>query len=177
MKRICVYCGSSPGQSPKYLKLATATGTLLAARGLGLVYGGGNLGLMGALADAVLAGGGEVLGVIPGFMVEKEQAHQGLTELRVVHTMSERKVVMAEAADAFLVLPGGVGTLEELIETLSWAQLGLHKKPIGVVNTDGYYEFLRSLMDRMMSEGFVPESTRELIRFGDTPDAVLQQIL
>ena len=137
IRRLCVFCGASPGRDPVYLELAAAVGTGLAQRGIGVVYGGGRVGLMGAVADAALAAGGEVIGVIPRRLVDRELAHRGLTELRVVETLHERKAEMAALSDGFIALPGGLGTLEELAEVASWAQLGLHAKPIGLLGPDG----------------------------------------
>src|SRR5512134_3683182 len=140
MKRVCVFCGSSPGRDPVHVEAASRMGRTLAARGLGLVYGGGRVGLMGAVADAALAAGGEVIGVIPRRLVDRELAHPGLTELHVVGSLHERKAKMAELADGFIALPGGLGTLEELAEVASWAQLELHDKPIGLLAPNGYWE-------------------------------------
>jgi hypothetical protein len=163
VRRICVFCGASPGRDPRYVASARAVGEELAARGIGLVYGGSRVGLMGAVADAALAGGGEVIGVIPRSLVDRELAHQGLTELRVVGTLHERKAVMAELADAFLALPGGLGTLEELAEVTSWAQLGLHVKPIGLLDVAGYWDPLLIWVDRAVQEGFVAPANRRLL--------------
>src|SRR6516165_7688223 len=140
MKRVCVFCGSSPGANPSYLAMARALGRELAGRGLGLVYGGASVGLMGAVADGALSGGGEVVGVIPGALEAKELAHRGLSCLEVVASMHERKARMAELADGFIALPGGMGTLEEMAEILTWAQLGLHRKACALLDVDGYWE-------------------------------------
>src|SRR5512146_1988331 len=148
MRRVCVFCGSSPGSNPIYLEAARAMGRTLAGRGLGLVYGGGSVGLMGALADAALAAGGEVVGVIPRALQLRELAHGRLTTLHVVGSMHERKARMAELSDAFAALPGGMGTLEELAEILTWAQLGLHARPCGVVDVAGYFAPLLAFLDR-----------------------------
>jgi uncharacterized protein (TIGR00730 family) len=142
MKRVCVFCGSSPGEHADYTEAARGLGVALVSRGLGLVYGGGGVGLMGELANSVLAAGGEVVGVIPRSLYEKEVAHTGVTDLRVVGSMHERKALMADLADAFIALPGGVGTLEELFEVVTWAQLGFHGKPCGVLDVRGYFEHL-----------------------------------
>src|ERR671939_1854337 len=142
MDRLCVYAGSNAGVRPEYAEAAVALARELVARGIGLVYGGGRVGLMGVLADTVLSGGGEAIGVIPQALVDREIGHQGLTELRVVGSMHERKALMAELADGFVALPGGAGTLEELIEIYTWSQLGLHRKPMGVLNVNGYYDGL-----------------------------------
>jgi uncharacterized protein (TIGR00730 family) len=155
MKRICVFCGSNPGASPVYAETARALAEALAERGLGLVYGGGNVGLMGALADAALAAGAEVIGVIPHALVAREVAHRGLTELREVRSMHERKALMAELADGFIALPGGIGTLEEWFEIWTWAQLGLHAKPFGLLDVAGYYENLLRFLDHVVAERFL----------------------
>jgi uncharacterized protein (TIGR00730 family) len=163
MKRVCVYCGSSPGDRPDYADLARELGRTLAARGLGLVYGGGHVGLMGTLADAVLAAGGEVTGIIPQRLVDAEVAHHGLTSLEIVGSMHERKARMAELADAFIALPGGFGTLDELFEILTWAQLGLHGKPCGLIDFDGYYTPLVAWADSAVRAGFVRPAHRKLL--------------
>lgn len=163
MRRVCVFCGSNSGARPEYQTAALKFGQLLAERGLGLVYGGGNVGLMGALADAVLASGGSVIGVIPRALLLKEVAHPGLTELRVVPSMHERKALMAELADAFVALPGGIGTLEELFEVWSWAQLGLHRKPCGLLDVAGYYAPLIQFIDYSVDEGFVHSPHRGML--------------
>src|SRR6476620_8131357 len=149
MKAICIFCGSSPGLDPLYLKTAVATGQALAKAGLTLVYGGGKVGLMGAVADAALAAGGRVLGVMPEDLVNAEIAHRGLTELHVVQSMHERKLRMSELSDAFLCLPGGPGTFEEIFEQWTWALLGIHEKPCGFVNVNGYYDLMRALVQNM----------------------------
>jgi hypothetical protein len=161
--RICVYCGSNPGVRPSYAAAARRLGGLLGERGLGLVYGGGNVGLMGSLADAALGAGAEVVGVIPRVMVDRELAHEGLTELRVVDSMHERKALMAELADAFIALPGGLGTLDELFEVWTWAQLGLHARPIGLLDVDGFFQPLVTHLDRAVAEGFVRPQHRALV--------------
>jgi uncharacterized protein (TIGR00730 family) len=163
MKRVCVYCGSSPGDRPDYADLARELGRALAARGLGLVYGGGHVGLMGTLADAVLAAGGEATGIIPQRLVDAEVAHHGLTSLEIVGSMHERKARMAELADAFIALPGGFGTLDELFEILTWAQLGLHGKPCGLIDFDGYYAPLVTWADSAVRAGFVRPAHRKLL--------------
>ncbi len=152
---ICVYCGSSPGKDPAFLTAAREVGTLIAKRGLTLVYGGGNVGLMGALADTVLAAGGRVVGVIPDHLVRWEVGHNGLTEQHVVASMHERKAKMASLADGFLALPGGVGTLEEIIEAFVWMQLGLHAKPCALLNVDGYYDPLVKFLEHMVESRFM----------------------
>lgn len=175
MRRVCVFCGSSRGADPVYGALARHTGTLLAERGLTLVYGGGGIGLMGALADAVLAAGGHVIGVIPEALAVREVAHAGLPDLRVVPSMHARKALMAELADAFVALPGGLGTLEELFEIVTWAQLGLHAKPCGVVNANGYYDPLVALLDRAVAAGFVRPEHRALVLVESGPEALLDR--
>jgi len=160
MDSVCVFCGSAPGSHPSYLALAREFGSLLAARGHRLVYGGGRVGLMGALADAVLAGGGEVIGVIPQLLIDKEVGHLGLTRLQVVSTMSERKLAMGELSDAFVTLPGGIGTLDELFEAWTWTQLGLQNKPSGLLNHRGYYDELIAFLDRSVTEGFLQAPSR-----------------
>jgi len=163
LRRICVFCGSSVGSRPAYVAAARELGRTLAERGLGVVFGGGKVGLMGVLADAALAAGGEAIGVIPEAMVGREIAHNGLTELRVVHSMHERKTLMADLADAFIALPGGYGTFEEFFEAVTWTQLGIHSKPCGLLNVAGYYDTLLALLDRAVSDGFIREANRSLI--------------
>ena len=163
MRRICVFCGSSPGNDPAYAALAHSVGEGLARRGIGVVYGGGRVGLMGVVADSALDAGGEVIGVIPQDMVDRELAHRGATELRIVGTLHERKAVMAELSDAFIALPGGLGTLEELAEVISWAQLGLHAKPIGLLGVGGYWADLLRWLDGAVAAGFVAPANRRLI--------------
>ncbi|KZC38505.1 MULTISPECIES: TIGR00730 family Rossman fold protein [Rhodanobacter] len=164
---ICVYCGSNSGRHPEYAEQAHAFGTEMARRGIALVYGGGNVGLMGVVADAVLAGGGRVVGVIPRQLVELEVAHPGLTELVVVETMHQRKTRMYELSDAFVALPGGFGTMDEMFEMLTWAQLGLHRYPCAFLDVRGYYRDLRTLMAHMVDESFVKAAQRDSIWFGD----------
>jgi uncharacterized protein (TIGR00730 family) len=161
--RICVFCGSSTGNGTVYAEAATALGTMLARRGIGLVYGGASVGTMGLLADAVLAAGGEAIGVIPSQLADREIAHAGLTELHVVADMHERKARMSELADGFLALPGGAGTLEELFEVWTWAQLGLHGKPIGLVDVEGYYQPLLRFVEHMVTAGFLRTTYRDMI--------------
>ena len=161
--RYCVFCGSAPGKDPKFLDAARATGAALAARGIGVVYGGGNVGLMGAVADSALAGGGEVIGVIPVGLVRREVAHRGLTRLDVVDTMHERKTRMHELSDGFLVLPGGYGTLDELFETLTWAQLGIHQKPTGLLSVSGYFAPLIGFLDGAVAGGLLKPEHRRLL--------------
>ena len=155
MKRLAVYCGSATPADPIYLNAARAVGHALAARGIGVVYGGGRLGLMGALADAALAAGGEVIGIIPQALVDAEVAHRGCTELRVVGGMHERKASFTDLSDGFLTLPGGVGTMDELWEAISWAQLGYHAKPVGVLNVGGFYDGLIAFNSHMIGTGFI----------------------
>ncbi|MBJ6141907.1 TIGR00730 family Rossman fold protein [Hymenobacter sp. BT559] len=155
MKSVAVYCGSSSGNNPIYTQQAQEMGRELARRGLTLVYGGGCVGLMGTIADAVLAEGGKVIGVIPGFLADKELAHTGCTELHIVETMHQRKLLMADLAEGFVAMPGGFGTLEELFEVLTWGQLGLHGKPVGLLNTLGFYDSLLALLDHMSGEAFL----------------------
>jgi hypothetical protein len=173
MRRVCVFCGSSPGARPAYAEAARATGRLLAERGLGLVYGGGDVGLMGEVADAVLAAGGTVTGVIPRALLEREVGHRGLTELHVVETMHERKAMMADLADGFVALPGGFGTLDELCEILTWSQLGFHAKPCGVLNVEGYFDALLALFDHAVAEQFVRPQHRALVLQSTDPAALL----
>jgi uncharacterized protein (TIGR00730 family) len=163
MSRLCVFCGASAGRDPGYVDLARSVGAGLAGRGIGVVYGGGRLGLMGALADAALAAGGEVIGVIPRGLVGRELAHPGVTELRIVESLHERKAQMAELADGFISLPGGLGTLEELAEVASWAQLELHDKPIGLLAFGGYWDPLLAWLDYAVAEGFISAQHRRLV--------------
>ncbi len=176
MKNICVYCGSASGTNPEYVESARRVGTILARRGLGLVYGGGRVGLMGVVADAVLAGGGRVLGVIPEALAKKEVAHLGLTELLVVDDMHQRKALMARRADAFLTLPGGIGTFEEFFETLSWAALNLHHKPMGILNVDGYFDPLLALLDHAVAERFVRKAFVDLLVISADPEAIVEEL-
>lgn len=161
--RLCVFCGSSFGSKPIYLEMATRLGKALADQGIGLVYGGAAVGLMGAVADAALANGGEVIGVIPRSLQEKEIAHKGLTDLRVVGSMHERKALMAELSDGFIAMPGGIGTLEELFEVWTWAQLGYHRKPCALLNVDGFYNGLTSFLDNLVEEAFVKSNHRQML--------------
>lgn len=155
MKRICVYCGSNPGLRQEYTEAAIAVGEALAARGLGLVYGGGAVGLMGVVADAALASGAEVIGVIPEKLMRKEIAHAGVTEMHVTKTMHERKALMTDLADGFIALPGGIGTFDELFETWTWGQLGYHRKPFGLLNVADYYTPLVTFLDHVTEQGFM----------------------
>jgi uncharacterized protein (TIGR00730 family) len=168
LKRICVFCGSSVGAHAAYAQTARELGRTLAARGIGVVFGGGKVGLMGVLADAALAAGGEAIGVIPEALVAREIAHHGLTELRVVRSMHERKTLMADIADAFIALPGGFGTFEEFFEAVTWTQLGIHQKPCGLLNVESYYDALLALLDRAVADGFIRDANRSLVL--DAPD-------
>ncbi len=173
MNTICVFLGSNPGRNHLYQEAARATGRELARRGLGVVYGGSNVGLMRVLADSALEAGGRVIGVIPEALRQKEIAHPGLTELRVVASMHERKAMMADLSDAFIALPGGLGTLEELCEILTWAQLGFHRKPCGLLDVDGYYGPLNVFLDHAVHEGFVVGAHRNMLLSATTPGALL----
>jgi uncharacterized protein (TIGR00730 family) len=164
---LCVYCGSSSGKHPEYVERARAFGIEMARRDIALVYGGGKVGLMGTLADAVLAAGGKVIGVIPRQLVEREVAHPGLTEMHVVETMHQRKTRMYELSDAFVALPGGFGTMDEMFEMLTWAQLGLHRYPCAFLDVRGYYSQLRGMVDHMAGEGFVRQTQRDSVWFGE----------
>lgn len=170
---VCVFAGSSPGARPEYAAAARTLGRSLVGEGTSLVYGGGSVGLMGVLADEVLAGGGSVLGVIPRALFEREVAHAGLTELRVVESMHERKAQMAELADAFIALPGGMGTLEELFETLTWGQLGYHDKPCGLLNIAGYWDGMLAALDRAVRERFLADEHRRMLLVEREPSALL----
>jgi uncharacterized protein (TIGR00730 family) len=170
---ICVFCGSNAGADPAYLAAAQAVGEGLAGRGIRVVYGGGRVGMMGALADAARAAGGEVVGVIPQQIFDLEIGHTGLDDLRVVGSMHERKALMAELADAFITLPGGIGTLEELFEVFTWAQLGLHRKPLGLLDVGGYYELLTAFLDHAVQQGFLRAETRRMIAVADGLDELL----
>jgi uncharacterized protein (TIGR00730 family) len=173
--RICVYAGSNPGRNPAYAAATRDLARTLAERGTGVVYGGAKAGLMGILADTALGAGAEVIGIIPGDLVEREIAHQGLTDLRVVGSMHERKALMAELSDAFIALPGGAGTLEELIEVYTWSQLGLHAKPMGVLNVSGYYDGLANMLDHAVQEGFLREQHRAALHVAETPEELLER--
>ncbi len=171
--RICVYAGSNPGGLPAYREAATALGATLARRGIGLVYGGGRTGLMGAVADGCGSAGGEVTGIIPGFLEEKEIAHHGISDLRVVGSMHERKTLMAELSDGFIALPGGIGTFEELFEIWTWSQLGQHRKPCGLLNVAGFYDRLVAFLDGVVAEGFLKEDHRGTLLVGTEADELL----
>jgi uncharacterized protein (TIGR00730 family) len=174
LQSVCVYCGSSTGNDPAFLEEAVTAGTLIAQQGLTLVYGGGRVGLMGAVADAALAAGGKVVGVMPADLVAQEIGHTGLTELRVVNSMHERKWAMAEAADGFLCLPGGPGTYEEIVEQWTWALLGFHAKPCGFVNVNGYYDLFRQLTQRCADNGFLAQPYVDMLVYRDTTAQVLE---
>ena len=177
MKRICVFCGSNNGITTVYSEAARVMGLVLSRRRIGLVYGGGSIGLMRIIADTVLREGGEVIGVIPEALATKEVAHRGLKDLRVVGSMHERKALMVELSDAFIALPGGYGTLEEFCEVLTWAQLGLHRKPCGILNVKGFYDPLLSFFDHAVSEGFVREVHRSLILVDEDPERLLDKLI
>ena len=174
--KVCVFCGSSMGARPTYREVAQHLGKLLVERGWPLVYGGGQVGLMGTVANAVLDGGGEVTGVIPHFLNTREVAHDGVTRLELVDTMHQRKARMEELSDAFVALPGGFGTYEELLEILTWAQLGLHRKPIGLLNMQGFYDPLLAQVENGIREGFIRPEFRSLMVSAKSPDALLQAL-
>ena len=176
MRRICVFCGSQSGRDPVYAESARRLGAALVARGLGLVYGGGRVGLMGEVAAEVLRRGGEVVGVIPHALATKEVEQTDATELVRVETMHQRKAIMADRSDAFAALPGGFGTCEELFEIVTWAQLGIHAKPVGLLNVAGFFDPLRNWLDHMVVEGFLKEKYRRLLLVADTPEALLDAL-
>jgi uncharacterized protein (TIGR00730 family) len=176
LRRLCVFCGSSLGIQTSYARVADEMGRLLAERAIELVYGGGNVGLMGRVADACLSQGGRVIGVMPRALVEKEIAHRGLTELRVVESMHERKAAMADLADAFVAMPGGYGTWEEFWEVLTWSQLGLQRKACAVLNVSGYYDPLLAMADRAVAQGFVRDEHRELLLADTDPGRLLDRL-
>lgn len=176
MKSIAVYCGSSKGTNPIYQEVAEELGKALASQNITLIYGAGSVGLMGILANKVLENGGKATGVIPQFLVDMEVAHKNLTELIVVPTMHERKQIMADRADGVIVLPGGFGTLDELFEMLTWGQLGLHKKPIGLLNINGYFDYLFKQMEVMVSQGFLKERNKELVIVADKVSILLEKV-
>lgn len=176
MRTLCVFCGSSPGANPAYTDATEELGALLAAEGIGVVYGGGGVGLMGKLADAVLAAGGEITGVIPRSLVDREIGHRGVADLRVVDSMHERKGLMADLADAFVALPGGVGTLEELIEVFTWSQLGLHRKPCALLDVESYYEGLTAFLDHAVRERFLAQEYRATLIVEREPAALLERL-
>lgn len=176
MRRVCVFCGSAKGSRPEYAVAARQLAEALASRGCGLVYGGGHVGLMGVLADASLALGSEVVGVIPKALHEREIGHPGLTELHVVASMHERKAKMAALADAFIALPGGLGTLEEMFEVWTWGQLGFHQKPIGLLDVVGFWQPLIGMVDRMVDEGFIGGEYRKMLLVDDEPGRLLERM-
>jgi uncharacterized protein (TIGR00730 family) len=175
VRRICVFAGSAVGAQPEYAAAARDLARALVRRRLGLVYGGGSIGLMGILADTALAAGGEVIGVIPRPLASRELAHAGLTEMRVVGSMHERKATMASLVDGFIALPGGLGTFEETLEILTWSQLGIHRKPVGVLNVGGYFDSLLRMLGHAVREGFVRREYFALLLFGDSPDELLDR--
>ncbi len=175
MKRICVFCGSKEGSRPEYVEAARVLGAEIATRGLGVVYGGAHVGLMGAVADAALERGGEVIGVIPTFLLEKELAHDGLTELREVNSMHERKAMMVNLSDGFISLPGGLGTFDETMEMLTWAQLRIHDSPCGLLNVHGYYDRLVAFLDHASEQGFISPAHRQMIMVENSPGRLLDR--
>lgn len=176
LRRVCVFCGSSSGRKPVYSEAARAFGRELAARRIGLVYGGASVGLMGAVATTVLAAGGSAIGVIPQALLEREVAHAGLTELHVVETMHERKALMSELADGFVALPGGMGTLDELAEAITWGQLGIHSKPVGLLDVDGYFDGLLAFAERAVTDGFLRAEHRAAILVELDPATLLDRL-
>ena len=176
MRNICVFCGSQSGTDPRFRQAAVELGDLLAESGHGLVYGGGHIGLMGTIADAVMEAGGTVTGVIPKPMTERELAHETVTKLHVVSSMHERKALMASLSDAFIALPGGFGTFEELFEVIAWAQLGIHRKPIGLLNVAGFFDSLKVLVEHAVAEGFIKSKFRGLFVSADEPLALLEAL-
>jgi len=175
MKRVCVFCGSSPGAEPTYAQAARNLGSILAKSGIGLVYGGASVGLMAEIANAAMQAHGEVIGVIPRSLVEKEVAHGGLTDLRVVDSMHQRKALMAELSDGFIAMPGGLGTLEEFFEVLTWAQLGMHTKPCGLLNVGGFYDRLLAFLDHAAQQRFIRPVHRASVLVADSPERLLGQ--
>ena len=176
IQRLAVFCGSSAGTRPAYAEAASTFGRLLAERGIGLVFGGGSVGLMGVVADAALDARGEAVGVIPHGLAAREVGHTGLTVLHKTDTMHERKALMADLADGFVALPGGIGTLEELTEVWTWAQLGIHRKPVGLLNVAGYYDGLLAFLDHAIAEGFVRNGVRDLLLTADDPGVLLDRL-
>jgi hypothetical protein len=177
MRAACVFCGSQPGAKPAYLQAARELGALLARRGVAVIYGGGHIGMMGALADSTLAAGGKVTGVIPEHLMRPEVAHQGLTELLVVDSMHTRKRTMASRADAFIVLPGGYGTFEEMFEMVTWRQLQLHAKPVGLVNVEGYFDHLLAFLGHAAQQEFIRPQHRGLLLVDASTEGLLEQLL
>jgi len=176
LKRICVFCGSSLGARPAYKEAAQRLGELLAERAIGLVYGGADVGLMGVIADAALAKGGEVIGVMPESLMRREIGHRGLTKLHVVETMHQRKALMADLADAFIALPGGYGTLEEFFEAVTWSQLGIQKKPCGLLNIERYWDGLLRVLDHAVDEKFVGPENSQLVLVASSPEGMLERL-
>ncbi len=176
-KRICVFCGSNHGMRSSYRNAAQQLGKAIASHGMGLVYGGGSVGLMGAIADAVLEKQGEVIGVLPQALFNKELAHYGLTELRIVSSMHERKALMAELSDGFIAMPGGFGTFEEFFEVVTWAQLGLHTKPIGILNVDGYFDLFFKFIEHILREGFIKPKHQQLMITSQDPSELLSLLI
>lgn len=174
MKSICVFLGANPGNDPKYAEAARAMGRELAGRNITTVYGGSNMGLMGILAESALGAGGKVVGVIPESLVKKEVAHYGLTELHIAESMHERKALMAELSDGFVAMPGGIGTMDEIFEIFTWAQLGFHAKPCGLLNIDGYYDALLGFLDNVVTEGFLRRMHREKLITASTPAGIIE---
>ncbi|MDR4509948.1 MAG: TIGR00730 family Rossman fold protein [Candidatus Brocadiaceae bacterium] len=177
IKRICVFCGSSAGARPAYTEAAQKLGRIIVSRGMGLVYGGGGIGLMGVLADTVLQEKGKVIGVFPRALSAKEVAHRGLTELRLVRSMHERKAMMVELSDAFIAMPGGFGTFDEFFEIVTWAQLGIHAKPIGLLNVDGYFELLMAFINHALHEQFIKTKHRQLVFQSNDPEELLRMLV
>ncbi|HMF90249.1 MAG TPA: TIGR00730 family Rossman fold protein [Candidatus Angelobacter sp.] len=177
LKRICVYCGSSVGARPAYKEAAQRLGELMAERGIGLVFGGGCIGLMGVIADAVLGKGGEAIGVIPQSLVRREIGHGGVTKLHVVETMHQRKALMADLSDAFIALPGGYGTLEEICETITWSQLGIQQKPCGLLNIENYWDGMLQFLDHAVEEEFVRPENRPLVLVASSPEGMLETLM
>jgi uncharacterized protein (TIGR00730 family) len=176
LRRICVFCGSALGARPEYEQAARRLGELLAANGIGVVFGGGCIGLMGALADAALARDGEVIGVIPEALMRREVGHRGVTKLHIVETMHQRKALMADLSDAFIALPGGYGTLEELCESLTWSQLGIQQKPCGLLNIERYWDGLLAVLDHAVNEKFVRPENSQLVLVASTPEGMLERL-
>lgn len=175
--RLCIFCGSQKGVDPRFTEAAVETANLLASRGIGIVYGGGRVGLMGVLADTARAAGGEVIGVIPQSLAEREVAHSGLSELHVVESMHDRKALMADLAAGFVALPGGFGTLEEFCEVITWSQLGIHRKPCGLLNVAGYFDHLIGMFDYAVAKGFISQANREIVLEERMPGALIDRML
>ncbi len=173
---VCVYCGSRMGKDSVYAEVAVQLGALFAKRGIGLVYGGGSVGLMGVIAESVLRAGGQVVGVIPQALDRREIIHRDLTELHIVPTMHHRKAMLTERSDAFIAMPGGYGTLDELFEAITWLQLGIHRKPVGLLNVNGFFDHLIALVDRMVDEGFVDENNRRLLQVDSNIETLLEKL-